>query len=75
MVFGVAGEEVLMLEKEAASMDLTAAAMSQWANRIKERSIAVNDFAASFTELIVDSNNSGGGAGASPETSSKRDSM
>nr|GMD12399.1 hypothetical protein Iba_chr07aCG3150 [Ipomoea batatas]GMD20276.1 hypothetical protein Iba_chr07fCG3320 [Ipomoea batatas] len=42
-------------------MDLTAAAMSQWAERISERSEAVKDFEACFTKLIAASKSSGAG--------------
>ena len=46
----------------ADSMDLTAAAMSHRADRMRERRRDVNDFDASFTEFIVPSNSSGTGA-------------
>lgn len=47
---------------QAASMERTAAAMSQCAARIRESSSDVKDFDASLTMLIVDSNSSGAGA-------------
>ena len=46
---------------EAASMERTAAAMSQWAERISERSRDVKDLNPSFTLLEVTSNSSGDG--------------
>lgn len=48
----------------AASMDLTAAAMSQWADFMSDSRRAVNDFDASLTMLIVASNISGAGDSA-----------
>ena len=52
----------------AASMDLTAAAMSQCAERMSESSNAVKDFDASFTTPIVPSNKSGAGNAATAIT-------
>lgn len=51
----------LVVAPAAASIDLTAAAMSQWADFMSERRRAVNDFDASLTMLIVASNISGAG--------------
>lgn len=48
----------------AASMERTAAAMSQCAARIRDSRSDVNDFDDSFTWLIVASNRSGDGATA-----------
>jgi len=48
----------------AASIERTAAAMSQWAARMKVRRSDVKDFDVLFTWLIVNSNSSGAGAAA-----------
>lgn len=45
----------------AASMERTAAAMSQWAERIRERRRDVKDLDASFTCFIVASKSCGAG--------------
>ena len=50
----------------AASIERTAAVISQWALCIRESSMDVKDFDTSFTCNIVDSNSSGDGAAAIP---------
>lgn len=52
------------MAEAAASIDRTAAEMSQWAERMRERSRDVKDLEASFTKLIVASNSSTAGAAA-----------
>lgn len=54
----------LSLAAVAASIDRTAAAMSQWAERMSESSSDVKDLEASFACPIVISNSSGPGATA-----------
>lgn len=48
----------------AASMERTAAAMSQWAARMRDKRRDVKDFEVSFTWFIVASKRSGAGAAA-----------
>lgn len=49
MIDDVLNDPAVMAVAVAASIDRTAAAMSQWAPRMRERSSDVNDFNASLT--------------------------
>lgn len=60
----VVGLFMVAVVEEAASMERTAAAISQRAERMRERSRDVKAFEASFTKLIVASNSSTAGAAA-----------
>lgn len=60
----VVGLFVVAVVEEAASIERTAAAISQRAERMRERSWDVKALEASFTKLIVDSNSSTAGAAA-----------
>lgn len=55
----------------AASIERTAAAMSQWAARMNVRRSDVKDFDVLFTWLIDNSNSSGAGAAATVTSNEK----